>query len=392
MSLEVRALDSAFDPQLLMEAATERPLLPQLRHLALGLFYHQQNLSVEEADSSVQAMAQLLHCYQHQLTRIDLQALIGSSCWPLLQAAFSCSLLRHAGLSISFRLRNAQNPMAPDFPGVLAALRPAADSLSLPPLPHLHTLKLHLPLSASELGSVLAACPALLNLQLGQIHTLDSLQCTRLIAQHASPTLRKLRITAMLRLTEESNTVVPDPSLAAPSPPLLPALLSLELDGHLPTWSGPALQSLAQLLRHSPLLYLYLWHAPVQHLHHLSPLLHLRSLYTMASGAGDVLVAGRSLPAECTQFFHLSTADGHGAARICTEPAQLRRRLFGSLIDEEEPAVSDEQLELESRFNWPEHCVPSPHRDVFVREQLFEGRDGRQAFMDFLQQLNSTAA
>ena len=124
-SLELRNINqSRFSPSLLLATtgATGRPLLPHLRHLSIGQHEWQlrHDLTVEQADSWTDELAQLLHCNRHQLRQIALYVPVGSSCWPLLQAVFSCSALRRCKLSIEFRQRVPAG--GPDFVGVLAAL------------------------------------------------------------------------------------------------------------------------------------------------------------------------------------------------------------------------------------------------------------------------------
>jgi hypothetical protein len=118
-------------------------------------------------------------------------------------------------------------------------------------------------------------------------------------------------------------------------------------------------------------------------LHHLAPLLQLRSLRTEASF--------RSLEttAESLAFFYCTPASSMhwpSGQRLTGGRAELERRLVGQLIDDEEAAVSDAALSAQAE--WASFSVP--WRSVFVKERLFDGRDGREAFMDWLQRRNAT--
>ena len=313
---------------------------------------------------------------------------IGSTCWPLLQAVFSCSELRRCQFNIDFRLHIPGG--RPDFAAVWAALRPEAEPAPLPPLLNLHTLHLALPLSAGELQCVLHACPALLQLTVQQNHALDALQCTRLTAQHASPTLRCLNVCSMIQLTTESCSATDQPDLTTtplPLPPF-PALRAFSVSGHIhPSWPEPALLRMVQLLRHAPLLDLNMMHAPMDLLHHLAPLTELRSLRTPWTTLDGLRNMGSEQADNYIHYFLPTTRFTIGGSDIRAlhgGQGELRRRVLGALIDDEADEVSDEQLAAKAQVGRGADC-----RHLFVRERLFDGMDGREAFMAALQRRNA---
>jgi hypothetical protein len=233
-SLELHGLPFRFDPLLLVDAATGGPLLPHLRHLHIPRPSSREDellLTVEQADSCSQSIAQLLLSYRHQLRRLHVHTAIGSSCWPLLQAAFSCPSLRRCELGINVPSRAVGG--RPDVQAMLAALRAEADPPSLPSLPHLHTLDLQLPLSDAELSRALQACPVLLDLSISQKRGLDALQLTHLISQHASETLRVLHVLAMEPLRNDPDAVADPPAPPSLLSPPFPALTAYRADGHM---------------------------------------------------------------------------------------------------------------------------------------------------------------
>ena len=383
ISLELHQPHSSFTPLSLLDTDTGNPRLPHLQHLSIGRRFQsaRPDLSVEEADSRTRSIARLCHSYRNQLRRIALCVPIGSSCWPLLEGVFSCCHLRRCDLSIDFRLQKPTGGI--DFQGVRAALQPNDEPPCLPALLELHTLHLELPLTAAELQRVLHASRVLQELRLGQIYVLDALQCTCFIGQYGSPRLRALYITAMLRLTIESNSALPSAASVDSHPqPVFPGLIYLKVDGHLPSWSGPALQQLVQLLRHAPLLYLDLVHAPLQQLHHLSSLSHLRSLLTSASEVGMHDMGG-DMPPELHQYFR-AAASIDGQDGWYGGWAEMQRRLLANLIDVEAAAVTDEELSIRA-----ERGLTSQSRHMFVRERSFHGMDGRDAYMQALQTRNA---
>ena len=283
-SLELLDPPASFDPLLLTEGIERRPLLPHLRHLLIGRSGRVE-MNDDAANDSCYRAAAVLQSYREQLRCLTLHTAVGPTLGWLLRSVFACSHLRR--LETHLCLHRWTVDGEEDVEGVVAGLRPLDFPSSLPPLPHLHTLTLHLPLSAAELHRVLHALPALRHLTFGRIYSLDVLQLTRLIAQHASPGLRTLTITSPIALSEESvEGEAPStlPAASLPSPPF-PALLSFSCSGpH--NWTPTALQRLVELLRHAPLRYLQIVRAPLRLLHHLAPLSHLQSLITRASFVG----------------------------------------------------------------------------------------------------------
>ena len=144
----------------------------------------------------------------------------------------------------------------------------------------------------------------------------------------------------MHRLTAESNTVLSSDPLTLSKQPDLPALTYLKVDGHLRSWSGAALQLLVQLLCHAPLLHLDLVHAPLHQLHHLSTLVHLRSLLTSASVVG-MHNMGEDMPSELHSCLRTASVDSQGWHG---DWADMQRRLSCDHINVETMAVTDELL------------------------------------------------
>ena len=378
-SLELLDPPASFDPLLLTEGIERRPLLPYLRHLLIGRSGRIE-LSDEAADDSCCLCASLLHAYKDQLRCLSLHTVVSLSLWWLVRSVFPCSQLRRVELHLSVHKRTVEGD--DDVQAVLTGLRPLDSPSSLPPLPLLHTLALHLPLNEAELKCILQALSGLQHLAIGRIYALDALQLTRLVAQHASPGLRTLSISSPILLSEESvdgETPSTPTAVSAPSPIPFPAVISFTCHGpH--NWSPAAVQSLVELLRHAPLRYLQCIRLPLRLLHHLAPLSHLVSLITRASFAGREL-AGVAMPVECWSYFHEPTRADSAPGLVGGEVA-LRRRLleesWGEALTDDEAEVSDEELEATNRGNQ----VNQRHR--FVQQRLFEGRDGREAYMEAL--------
>ena len=115
----------------------------------------------------------MVRCYQWQLHSLSLTALVSDSCWALLEAVVGCTELLRCRLHSEAHKWIAAG--RPDVSAMLAALHPHPSPPPLRPLPHLHTLSLELPLSAAELQRCLHAAPALNDLVVGRIHSLDAL-------------------------------------------------------------------------------------------------------------------------------------------------------------------------------------------------------------------------
>ena len=187
----------------------------------------------------------------------------------------------------------------------------------LSPLPHLHTLKLRLPLQCTGV----AACPAGHPRPSSSAHQRGAwvllpwrpaVRPSHRTARQPRSTFAVHRVLGAHRWDRQLFQDRPSSASSAgapPSPLSLSALTAFECIGGLWDESGTTLCPLVELLRHSPLLHVRILDVPSNLLHLLAPLSRLRSLVTSTSTKHDR--SEYALPSECGRFFHaLSAAFG----------------------------------------------------------------------------------
>ena len=357
------------------------PPLPVLRHLSFicQAGGNRDGDDVQDdidVDNIAQQYVELVHCYSATLVYLELRGLlVFVSCSPILQAVFSCGELRKCYLQTT---ADVVDP---------AALRPS--SLSLPPLPHLHTLLLDLQLSAAELTAVLSACPAVEDLVVrGKTHTrgdpIRPLQMLELVGR-ATRRVRSLSIKPRAAVAEEttddssaaaSATSAPSSSSFSNAAPLFAELAYLRIGTALPgegavTWTDSASRMLVNLLHAAPLHYLELSNVPIYHVHPLSSLSHLRRL----------LLHDSSMPTSYQRFFKARRWDVAHSSRQRVSREEADELVRGGLI-------SDERVP-EWRFaRRVSATLQSSNGELFETERIFDvGRDGREAFFEAVLQM-----
>ena len=370
ISLELVACTTvSLVPRYLLSVDLCQPLLPHLCHFRLTGTSHEQPTATEAEERS-QQWQHFLRVYRPLLRCLHLQLALGSSYLPIVHTALSCVQLRKCDLrlvrSAAVLVDPVQQLSAPAYP-------------RLAPLPHLHTLRLAAPLTIGELSSVLAACSALDDLQL-TINRTSSLttapQLLPLVARHCH-SLRVLKIFSVCQQQAESEEDKAAQELAqcfsvrAQRP--FSHLSSLSIAGHNVHWSAATVCDMVSLLEAAPLLYLNLLHAPLEVLPLFSPLTQLRSLRApIALSIGNV-------PAACVRFFQAYSAEAD--CHQCGGLEEVERRVCGRDAISDEGVVSNEQLAADG-----ERLSPADLH-LFVRQPLFDGRDGRDAFMRTLSSL-----
>ena len=123
---------------------------------------------------------------------------------------------------------------------------------------------------------------------------------------------------------------------------------------------------------------------PERHVHLLSPLSHLLSL-VMSPSRLDALTSDPlywKLEADCDRFFQ-QRADRDGVPRLTGGRAEVRRRLFDSCTGEA-PIDDETEAAKEEVFNARIGSLRFSHHR-FVQERIFDGRNGREAYMDAMQ-------
>ena len=323
----------------------------------------------------VQQYVDLLHRYRSTLMCIELQGLlVGISIVPILEAVFSCSQLRKCTLSVSLET----------FPAS------SRSPLSLPALPHLHTLALEFfPVSDDQLPFLLAACPALEKLRLRRssdegcntrsvLHLLELLGrlCRRVkdVEVCSAPQEQTEEGDAMYLTSLFAASASATHSSSSATSPALTQLTRLTL--HRQTWTATLLGMLVHLLRDAPLQHLDIHDAPLRQIHLLAPLSHLLRLdigYTDTPGQAANVAALGVMPPTLRRFF-ARAHDGSSQSHQCVSEEEVAAAVTGCLL-------SDERLK-----KW--QADPRLTYQAFVTERIFAGgMDGREAFFQELRRL-----
>ena len=385
--------DSSAVPFALLSADQSRPLLHRLRHLRVTAPQTSVRFGPEEQARVAQLWCRVLLAYRPLLRCLNLRLSLETAHAPIVHGALSCAQMRKCHLSL---LEHSVHSVQPAE--VARALLRALDRL-----PQLHTLKIAGVLSADELAVFLAACTELQTLKLLLVNpptwaspspvpsstanhtpfpshsTLDDRQTGPVTILQLLPLLsRHCHQLRSLELMHVSGLSAADEAAAEEAVPIAPTdshsrpfgeLRSLTMFLRQPSWTAACMRYVVSKFCHAPLRQLQIPQAPLELLHWLSPLSHLRILQA-------AMPFRRLNPPPYARFFQLYNP--HAGDRQCVGREELQRQLLGGREPiENESAMSDEQLEANTRLQFMRH---------FVRERLFDGRDGREAFMHMMSQ------
>ena len=367
----------------LASSSRPAPPLPQLRHLAVTNGGLVPFVEYAEPDiiTAVQQWVNLVSSHSATLICLELDGiLVLPSSHPILQAVFSCRQLRRCRLqtdqhALLCQLRRQRGSDADE-------IHQQASLLSLPALPHLHTLNLALPLTAEELTSILSACPALVDVSVNaslSARNLRTLPCVQLVGRWCKR-VRQLCIHSRHPLYEtgqvaDVSATAPIMSSASPSStsstsstasnatPPFSQLSHLSFSSkHL--WTSSSLRSLVDLLHAAPLSSLALAvdsFANIRLLSALSQLRRLRvpdpSLYTDLELSSPSLQRSEGqMPTPLYRYFvaphrikERTRAVDSPHAHQCSSADELKCAVVGRLISDEDVA---------GEWEW-EHGSPS---------------------------------